>query len=95
VRVDTNDYSVNPRYVGRRVDVAVTLDEVVVTCEGTVVAKHRRCLAKHQTILAGAHARILREIRAEAAEAAEAAPVDVTVEERDLAVYDQLYEAAS
>jgi hypothetical protein len=95
VRIDTNDYSVNPRFVGRRVDVGVTLGEVVVTCEGTVVATHRRCLAKHQTLLAGEHARILREMRAEAAEAAEASPVDVSVEERDLAVYDQLYEAAS
>ena len=28
VRVDTNDYSVNPRFVGRRIEVRVTLDEV-------------------------------------------------------------------
>ena len=45
VRVDTNDYSVNPRFIGRRVDVRVTLDEVIVTCAGTEVARHRRCLA--------------------------------------------------
>jgi transposase len=92
VRVDTNDYSVNPRYVGRRVDVQVTLNEMVVVCEGVEVARHKRCLAKHQTLLTGEHARILRQIRAEAAEPK---PVEVTVEERDLAVYDQLYEAAS
>jgi hypothetical protein len=92
VRVDTNDYSVNPRFVGRRVNVQVTLDEIVVKCEGIEVGRHRRCLAKHQTILAGNHARILRQIRAEAAEVA---PIDVSVEERDLAVYDQLVEAAS
>lgn len=91
VRVDTNDYSVNPRFVGRRVDVSVTLGEVVVVCEGTEVGRHRRCLAKHQTLLAGDHARILRQIRSEAAEVK---PVDVAVEERDLAVYDQLYEVA-
>ena len=29
VRVDTNDYSVNPRLVGRRVEVRVTLEEVI------------------------------------------------------------------
>src|SRR5215204_4210715 len=29
VRVDTNDYSVKPRYAGRRVGVRVTLDEVI------------------------------------------------------------------
>jgi transposase len=92
LRVDTNDYSVNPRYVGRRVDVGVTLTEVVVACDGVEVARHRRCLAKHQTILAAEHARILRRMKAEAAQPR---PVEVTVEERDLAVYDQLYEAAS
>jgi hypothetical protein len=31
-RVYTNDYSVNPRFVGRRVEVTVTLDEVVAKC---------------------------------------------------------------
>lgn len=92
VRVDTNDYSVNPRYVGRRVDVQVALDEVIVTCDGSEVARHRRCLAKHQTLLAAEHARILRQIRAEATEVT---AVEVAVEERDLAVYDQLLEVAS
>src|SRR5206468_1948884 len=51
VRVGTNDYSVNPRFVGRRIDVRVTLDEVIATCDGTEVARHRRCLAKHQTAI--------------------------------------------
>jgi len=91
VRVDTNDYSVNPRFVGRRVDVTVSLDQVVVTCETTEVARHKRCLAKHQTLLTPDHARILRQIRSEAAEVA---AVEVAVEERDLTVYDQLYEVA-
>ena len=83
--MDTNDYSVDPRYVGRRVEVAVTLDEIVVTSEGTEVARHRRCLAKHQTLLTAEHARTLRQMRAEAAQPK---AVEVTVEERDLNVYD-------
>ena len=87
VRVDTNDYSVNPRFVGRRVEVRVTLDEVVVTCEGTEVARHRRCLAKHQSLLAAEHARVMRAMRAEAIVAA---AFDAAVEERDLAVYDRI-----
>jgi transposase len=91
VRADTNDYSVNPRYVGRRVQVRVDLDSVVVTCEGTEVARHRRCLASHQSILAPEHARILRAMRAEEAVAAEP---DDDVEERDLAVYDAITEVA-
>ena len=91
VRADTNDYSVDPRHVGRRVDVQVTLSEVIVTCESVEVARHRRCLAKHQSILAPDHARVLRQIRAETVEPA---PVEIHVEERDLGVYDQLIEVA-
>jgi transposase len=92
VRVDTNDYSVNPRFVGRRVNVVVTLEEVTVTCDGAEVARHRRTLAKHQTLLAPAHARILRQIRAETVKVK---AVDIAVEERDLGIYDQLVEVAS
>ena len=87
VRVDTNDYSVNPRYVGRLVEVRVGLEWVVVTCQGTEVARHRRFCGRHETFLAPDHARVLRAMRAEAA-------VEVAlghaVEERDLAVYDRI-----
>jgi transposase len=86
VRVDTNDYSVNPRFVGRRVDVRVTLDEVIAICDGTEVARHQRCLARHQTLLQPDHSRVLRSMRTEAQVAA--AFVD-TVEERDLGDYDR------
>jgi transposase len=92
VRVDTNDYSVNPRFIGRRVDVRVTLDEVVVACEGTEVARHRRFVGKHQTLIAPEHIRMLRTIRAEA-ELAAAPKSDTFVEERDLTVYDRIAEA--
>lgn len=86
VRFETNDYSVDPRFVGRRVEVRVSLDRVVVTCDATVVADHARCLAKHQVLLAPDHARALRTMRAErtVTEAFAAA-----VEERDLGVYDR------
>ena len=36
VRVDGNDYSVDPAVVGRRVAVVADLDTVVVTCAGTL-----------------------------------------------------------
>jgi transposase len=84
IRVDANDYSVNPRFVGRRIQVRVTLDEVIATCDGTEVARHPRCLARHQTFLASDHSRALRAMRAEAALAAATAD---EVEERDLSVY--------
>ncbi|MGI9621233.1 MAG: IS21 family transposase [Acidimicrobiales bacterium] len=66
VRALTNDYSVNPRFVGRRVETRVTLDEVIVSCDGIEVARHRRCYAKHQSLLAAEHAVVLRQMRAEA-----------------------------
>jgi transposase len=87
VRVFTNDYSVNPRFVGQRIEVKVTLDEVIATCEGTEVARHRRCVAKHQTLLQAEHARALRAMRAEA-RAAETFAGEVEV--RDLSVYDRI-----
>jgi transposase len=87
VRVDTCDYSVNPRFVGRRVDVRVTLDEVVACCGGVEVARHARCLAAHQTLTLPEHGQIARTMRTERA------VTDVftaaVVEQRDLAVYDR------
>lgn len=91
MRVDTNDYSVNPRFVGRRVDVRVTLDEVVVRCEGTEVARHRRFLGRHQTLLLPEHVRVMRAIRLEA-QLATAPAVETFVEERDLTVCDRIAE---
>ncbi len=91
VRVATNDYSVNPRFVGRRIQVRVELDSVVATCEATEVARHRRCLAAHQSLLAPEHSRILRAMRAEQA-IADAGGDEV--EERDLADYDRITEVA-
>jgi len=87
IRFGTNDYSINPRFVGRRVEVRVSLDTVLVTCDGTVVAEHRRCLARHQVILHPDHARVLQTMRVEAAVTDAFA---ATVEERDLSVYDRV-----
>jgi hypothetical protein len=89
VRIDTNDYSINPRFVGRRVEVRVSLDTVVATCEATVVAEHRRCLARHQVILHPDHARTLRLMRTEATVTQAFAAAAGEVEQRDLAVYDR------
>jgi transposase len=87
VRVDTCDYSINPRFIGRRVDVRVGLDDVVATCAGVEVARHRRCLASHQTVTAPEHGQQARQLRAERAVAD--AFGAVFVEQRDLAVYDR------
>jgi transposase len=50
VRVDTVDYSVDPRFIGRFVDVTASLTEVTVACEGQLVARHARSWAKHGVV---------------------------------------------
>jgi len=46
VRLDTNDYSVDPTVIGRMVDVAADLERVRVRCAGRVVAEHARVWAR-------------------------------------------------
>jgi hypothetical protein len=77
---------VNPRFVGRRIEVRVDLEWVIATCGGVEVARHRRCLAKHQSILDATHAMTLRMMRAEEVPVP---PLETLVEERDLADYDK------
>lgn len=86
VRVGTCDYSVHPRAIGRRVDIRMDLDEVVVTCAGEEVARHARSWAKHRTITDPDHERARIIMRAFAAAVAED---DDAVEVRDLSVYDR------
>ena len=50
VRLDSNDYSVHPAVIGRRVEVVADLDRVRVFCDGPAVADHERVWARHQTI---------------------------------------------
>lgn len=50
VRVDVCDYSVDPRMIGRFVDVSASLERVEVFCAGHRVARHDRSWAKHEVI---------------------------------------------
>ena len=77
-----------PSVVGRRIEVAVTADEVIVTCgDVEVVARHQRLLAKHRHACTDpAHDRA-RE-RCPALGGAHRG-LDDEVEVRDLSVYDQ------
>jgi transposase len=87
VRFATCDYSVHPRAIGRRAELKVDLDWVVVTCAGDEVARHRRSLAPHRTITDPAHSRARRALK-ETNAAAEGASRDIEVEVRDLVTYD-------
>jgi len=84
LRVDTNDYSLDPALVGRRVEARVSQSEVLAVAldTGEIACRHQRSFAKHRTITALEHARALRSGRDDSAESS----VDV----RPLAVYDRL-----
>lgn len=64
VRVDSNDYSVDPAVIGRFVDVHADLARVEVRHDGRLVALHDRVWARGMTITDPAHvaaAKVLRE----------------------------------
>lgn len=64
VRVDSNDYSVDPNVIGRFVDLRADLAQVEVRHEGRLVAAHDRVWARGMTITDPAHvaaAKVLRE----------------------------------
>jgi len=64
VRVDSNDYSVDPAVIGRFVEVTADLAKVEVRHEGRLVAVHDRVWARGMTITDPAHvasAKVLRE----------------------------------
>jgi transposase len=84
LRLDTNDYSLDPRLVGRRVEVIV--DQRTVTAvaldTGELACRHARVCARHRTVTALEHARALKAGRRVSAE--------MTIEVRPLERYDQL-----
>lgn len=90
-RFDRNDYSLDPRLVGRRVEiragqraiVAVSLDS------GEIVAKHRRVFASGLTFTDPAHQRSLDELRGERKRERSEPEVEI----RPLARYDRLIPA--
>jgi transposase len=90
LRLDSNDYSVHPSVVGRRVHLAAGLDEVVVTCDNVEVARHARCWADHQSITDQAHAAAAAEMR-QARRLVAVPKVDASVEHRALTDYDRLF----
>jgi transposase len=90
VRVDSNDYSVHPVAIGRRVHVTADLQSVVVTCEGNEVARHDRCWADHQSLTDPAHAAAAAQMR-QARRLATVPAAHVSVEHRDLGEYDRLF----
>ncbi len=90
LRFDTNDYSLDPRAAGRRVEVRASQREITATELGTgaLVASHRRSFAKHITFTDPAHQQLLDHLRGTRRRGPQ-----VDVELRSLARYDELIPA--
>ncbi|MFF0457842.1 hypothetical protein [Nocardia africana] len=91
VRLDSNDYSVHPGAIGRRVEVRADLDQVVVTVAGAELARHQRCWADHQTITDPDHAAAAADLRRSRRLIAVPA-IDTDVEHRNLSDYDRMFD---
>ena len=87
IRVDRNDYSLDPRFAGRRVEVRVSQTEVTATVldTGEQAARHQRIFAGFQTIVDPDHQSELESQRERRRQRHQ-----VDVEQRPLSVYDAL-----
>ena len=68
VRVDANDYSVDPRMIGRFVDVTASPTRVEAFCDGQLVARHERSWARHGVITDPVHVATAHQMRLALAE---------------------------
>ncbi len=91
VRLDSNDYSVHPAAIGRRVQVSADLDRVRVVCDGQPVADHARVWARHQTISDPAHIEAAKALRHQRLAVLLPPPAQTLVEQRSLSDYDTVF----
>lgn len=89
VRVDSNDYSVDPTAIGRMVTVTADLSRVWVRLDGRLVADHARVWARHMTVTDPAHVAVAEQLRA--AFSSQRTRDDNTGLLRDLADYDRAF----
>jgi len=90
LRVDRNDLSLDPRLVGRRVELRASQSEITAIAldSGELAARHRRSFAGGLTFTDPAHQALLDALRGERKR-----PRQVEVETRPLARYDALIPA--
>lgn len=90
VRLDTNDYSVDPTVIGRLIDVSADLERVRVRADGRVVAEHQRVWARGTTITDPTHVRTASVLRKQFQQPRPPADADGDLV-RDLADYDRAF----
>ena len=87
VRLDSNDYSVHPSVIGRRIEITADLDRIRVSCDGQLAADHDRAWARHQTITDPDHLAAASALRRDRLEVIRPA-AETAGEVRRLADYD-------
>jgi transposase len=87
VRLDSNDYSVDPGVIGRRIEVVADLERVRAFCGGTLAADHERIWARHQTLTDPAHWAAAQALRRQRLTVVRR-PAEPDVQIRCLADYD-------
>jgi len=90
-RVGNVDYSVPPGLAGRRVQIRISLHQVVVHLEGHEIAHHTRSYVPADVVLSPKHARALRLAREARSRLKDAG---VEVPEIDLTRYDRVFNLA-
>ena len=90
VRIDTNDYSVDPAVIGRLVDVTADLERVRVRAEGRLVADHARVWARGSTVTDPAHVQTAAWLRKQLQQPRAAASGGEDLA-RDLTDYDRAF----
>ena len=95
VRIDSVDYSVDPRVIGRLVEVVASLHTVTVTCAGTLVVEHLRSWSRRGTVTNPEHVELAKQLRVEYWQRTREQPpmssfTDPVV--RSLRDYDDLYD---
>ena len=89
-RFDTNDYSLDPRFAGRRVELSIGQRQITATAldSGEPCARHVRCFARHLTFTDPVHQAQLDRLRGNRRRGPQ-----VDVELRPLSRYDALIPA--
>jgi transposase len=91
VRIGSNDYSVDPVAIGRRIDVHADLTTVTIRWADRIVGVHERHWGKHQTIHDPAHVHAAKRMRMKPTRITSPAGDEVQI--RALSDYDRLLDS--
>ncbi len=91
VRIASNDYSVDPVAIGRKVTVHADLTAVTIRWGERIVGTHDRHWGRHQTLTDPVHAAAAATMRLRAGRITGPVPADDEVQVRSLADYDRAF----